>query len=138
MALHCIILAHLAARYWSVYALVPLFLEKLGSPLHAGCMVARSNNGEFLDCLPHLETTMHHVVTFKVGFRARVHEPFTYLTHAASTRTCLRHSLVPPHIAMVDSTSTGIPFGSGMPSLRELLLERYLPCPIAFPCQPPR
>ena len=54
-------------------------------------MVALYEDREFLDCLPHLETTMSHVVSFEVDFRGRVQEPFTRLTYAASTRTCLRH-----------------------------------------------
>ncbi len=118
---------------WSVIGacarLVPLFLQRsLGSPLQVRGVVARHDDREFLDCLPHLETAMDRVVSFEVDFRARVNEPFTHLTYAAPALERL-YVIIPPHSAMSTPQTLGILFGGGMPSLRELVLERCLPWP---------
>ncbi|KAI9449677.1 hypothetical protein BJY52DRAFT_226969 [Lactarius psammicola] len=118
---------------WSVIGacarLVPLFLQRsLGSPLQVRGVVARRDDREFLDCLPHLETAIGRVVSFEVDFRARVHEPFTRLTYAAPALERL-YVIVPPHSAMSTPQTLGMLFGGGMPLLRELVLERCLPWP---------
>lgn len=116
---------------WSVIGacarLVPLFIQRsLGSPLQVRGLVARHDDRDFLDCLPHLETAVHRVVSFEVDFRARVHEPFTSLTYAAPALERL-YVIIPPHSVMSTPQTLGVLFGGGMPSLRELVLERCLP-----------
>ncbi|KAH9029976.1 hypothetical protein EDB85DRAFT_1964846 [Lactarius pseudohatsudake] len=116
---------------WSVIGacarLVPLFLQRsLDSPLRVCGVVTSHGDREFLDCLPHLETVMHRVVSFDVDFCARVHEPFTRLTYAVAPALERLYVTIPPHSAM---STLGMLFGGGMPSLRELVLERCLPWP---------
>ncbi|KAH9053343.1 hypothetical protein EDB87DRAFT_1690435 [Lactarius vividus] len=105
-----IILAHLVVRNWGVCA--------FGSPVPskvAGFAVA--------------ETVMHRVVSFEVDFCARVHEPFTCLTYAVAPALERLYVTIPPHSAMSTPRALGMLFGGGMPSLRELVLERCLPWP---------
>ncbi|KAH9061725.1 hypothetical protein EDB83DRAFT_2385442 [Lactarius deliciosus] len=119
---------------WSVIGacarLVPLFLQRsLDSPLRVCGVVTSHGDREFLDCLPHLETVMHRVVSFEVDFCARVHEPFTRLTYAVAPALERLYVTIPPHSAMSTPRTLGMLFGGGMPSLRELVLERCLPWP---------
>jgi hypothetical protein len=63
-----------ASTLWSVVGscayLVPLFPQRsLGSPLRVRGIVVGHDDWEFLDCLPHLETTIHRVVSSEVDFR---------------------------------------------------------------------
>jgi hypothetical protein len=118
---------------WSVIGscsrLVPLFLQRsLDSPLQVRGTVAHHDDKEFLDCLTYLETVIHRVVSFAVDFRARIHEPFRCLTYAAPALERLS-VIVPPHSTMSIPQMLGMLFGGGMPSLRELVLERCLPWP---------
>ena len=118
---------------WSVIGacarLVPLFLQRsLGSPLRVRGVVAHHNDREFLDCLTHLETVIHRVVSFAVDFRARVHEPFTGLTYAAPALERLS-VIVSPHNTTSTPQMLSILFSGGMPSLRELVFQHCLPWP---------
>ena len=118
---------------WSVIGacarLAPLFLQRsLNSPLQVRGVVVRHDDREFLDCLSHLETAIHRLVSFEVDFRARVHEPFNRLTYAAPALERL-YVIVPPHRTMSTPQIFGMLFGGGMPSLRELIPERCLPWP---------
>lgn len=118
---------------WSVVGerarLVPLFLERSQkSPLHVCGVVARHDDREFFDCLPCLKPAMHRIVSFEAEFRARLDDPFSCLAHAAPAleRLCI---IVPPQASVSTPQMLNMLFASGMPSLRELILERCLPWP---------
>ena len=118
---------------WSVIGscarLVPLFLQRsLGSPLQVRGFVANHDDREFLDCLPHLETIIHRVVSFEVHFRARVHEPFTRLTCAAPALEHLSFRFPPLNRTWAQNVLDTL-FSGGMPSLRKVVLDRALPSP---------
>jgi hypothetical protein len=120
---------------WSVIGscarLVPLFLQRsLDSPLQVRGVVVHYSDGEFFDCLPHLATTIHRVVSFEVDFRRRVHDPFSCLTYAAPALERL-YVIFPPlnRISAQNLKMLGMLFSGGMPSLREVVLGRCLPSP---------
>ena len=118
---------------WSVIGacsrLVPLFLQRsLDSPLQVRGIVAHHDDKEFLGCLTYLETVIHRVISFAVDFRVMIHEPLPRLTYAAPALERLS-VIAPPHSTMSIPQMLDMLFGGGMPSLRELVLERCLPWP---------
>ena len=122
-----------SSTLWSVIGerarLVPLLLERSqNSPLHVSGVVTRHGDRQFLDCLPYLKPTIHRVISFEVELRARLDNPFTCLEYAAPAleRLCI---IAPPHISMLTPQELHMLFAGGMPSLRELMLERCLPWP---------
>ncbi|KAH9970186.1 hypothetical protein BGW80DRAFT_1461460 [Lactifluus volemus] len=118
---------------WSVIGerarLVPLFLERSqNSPLHVSGVITSSGDRQFLDCLPYLKSTIHRVISFEAEFRARLDNPFTCLEYAAPALERLSIT-APPHTSMLTSQTLYTLFAGGMPSLRELMLDRCLPWP---------
>jgi F-box-like len=121
---------------WSVVGdharLVPLFLERSQkSPLHVCGVVARHGDRQFLDSLPYLKPAIHRVISFEAEFRARLEDPFTCLAYPAPALERL-FIIVPPHASISTPQTLNALFASGMPSLRELILERCLPWPNCF------
>jgi F-box-like len=122
-----------SSTLWSVIGerarLVPLFLERSqNSPLHVSGMVTGHGDRQFLDCLPYLKSTIHRVISFEAEFRARPDDPFACLEYAAPALERLS-IIAPPHTSMLTPQTLYTLFAGGMPSLRELMLERCLPWP---------